>query len=100
MILPPDLAAALGQLPFAQIGKRHSFHGHAMAEIQRLTAPSTAGGVAATGACVEPIAVQPVVQLREPQAQPRRQPQLVPIDVPVFEDGPYRVGVVLGWTYV
>ena len=99
MILPPDLAAALGQLPFAHFGKRHSSIGRALGEIQRLTSPSSAAGLSASGAYVEPIAMQPVVQLREPQAQPRRQPQLVPIEGLIRDDGVCQLYGIVGWTY-
>lgn len=99
MILPPDLAAALGQLPFAGLARRPASYGHAVAEIHRLTAPSMAGGIAATGACVEPVAAEPFVQHREPQRQPRRQPQLVPIEELIRDDGVCQLYGIIGWAY-
>ena len=96
MILPPDLAAALGQLPFAGLGPRHSSLGHALGEIARLTAPSSAAGVSATGACVEQVAAQPVARYAP---SPQRQPQLVLHEQLLRDDGICRLCLITGYSY-
>ena len=104
MILPPDVAAALGQLPFAGLRHRHSSYGEPLAEIQRLTAPSTASGVAAIGAHVEQLGPGPSApwtrEARVSAVLRQRAPQLVPIEELIRDDGVCQLYGIIGWAYV
>jgi len=103
MLLLTNVQAALNDTPAAKLVKSydlyHSLYGGTMGQIQRLIAPSTAGGVSAIGARVEQVASQPTGQYTPPDEQ--RQLQLVPIETNVREFGSYpgelRVATVVGW---
>lgn len=102
MLLPSNLTAALTDLPGDRLARRYdlyqSLYGGTMGEIQRLTSPSSAGGVSAIGARVEQIGAALVPVQPEPVSQ--RQLQLVPIEEPICDDGVCRLSRVLGWQWV
>lgn len=108
MLIPTNVLGPVSDTPPASLVKSydlyHSLYGGTMGQIQRLTTPSTAGGVSAIGARVEQVAAAPTGH-HNPDARQQRERQLVysPIEGRVLhDDGVMRVATVagFGWYYV
>lgn len=106
MMIPSGVfGGAFAEDPAARLTKQYdlyrSLYTGTLGHIQRMIAPSTAGGVSAIGARVEQITAQPTGQYNPDE---QRHLQLVPIESSVREFGSYpgelRVSTVAGWGWV